>query len=140
MSAFVVGNETINRVVTFLATARNIEHIQRVILAETGADLRTTEGRQQLGDAMFRLNCAGVDARYGEGQSQTFRDDMSYDYRIEMANKFQAYKSLQCWSYQCAEGNIPEESLLYATMDRVGQMIAAHIVESLPDYATAKWD
>jgi hypothetical protein len=140
MSAFVVGNETINRVITHLATARNLDHIRKTILDETGADLVTGEGRAKLGAAMLQLNCSAVDARYGDGESQTFRDDMTYGFRLEMTNAVQAYKSLQCWLYQCAEGEIPESSLLYATMERVKNDLACSIVEAMPAYDKARWD
>lgn len=139
MSAFVVENTVISRVVTLIATARDLDDIRSMVLAETGLDLSTQEGRQELGEAMLRLNCQGVDARYGKGESQSFRDDLEYTFRLEQSTILQAYKSLQCWHYQCCEGDIPESSLLYATMGRVADMLAHEIVRHMPAYNKAAW-
>jgi hypothetical protein len=52
----------------------------------------------------------------------------------------QAYKSLQCWLYQCCEGNIPEASKLYTFFDTVVvQHIANSIITNTPEYEQAEW-
>ena len=141
MSAYIVENSTINRVVSFLATDRNGDYLRRMILRETGCNLEMAHGREDLGKAMRDLNCNAVDQRYGDGESKTFLDDLSYTFVLDIAvNRFQAYKSLKCWLYQCAEGNVPDESLLYAAMERVKGEMADDIVSALPAYEACKWD
>lgn len=141
MSAYVVENATINRVVSFLAIDREGDYLRRTILRETGCDLSTREGKDALGKAMFALNCNAVDQRYGEGESKSFRDDMTYTFALDIAiNRLQAYKSLNCWLYQCAEGDVPGSSLLYAAMERVKGEMADDIVSRLPQYESQKWD
>ena len=138
MSAFVVEDQIINRVVTFLADLRDGEHIRRVIADETGFHIEQRNDRERLGAAMFALNCSAVEQRYGEGEAKEFRD-LNYAYQIELTNAIQAFKALECWSYQCCEGDVPETSLLYATMGRVGDLLARHIVQGLSMYDKAKW-
>lgn len=133
MSAFVVQNDVINAVVTYLS-GRNAQTIQRLILAETGHNIATRDGRIALGTAMHTLNCQAVDARYGAGDSAA----CSYRYAGKIVDAVQAYKWLRCWLYQCTEGTI-DETPLYATMERVSDALAHHIVSNLPRYEQAEW-
>ncbi len=138
MSAYIVEDATINAVVSFLAMDRKGDWMRRQIQTETGCDLATTEGKEELGKAMFALNCNAVEQRYGEGQAKDFRDlDYTFSLNINV-NKFAAYKSLKCWLYQCSEGDVPESSLLYAAMNRVKGEMADDIVSSLAQYESAK--
>ncbi len=143
MSAYIVQDKTINRVVSFLAMDRSSggEYLRRIIQEETGCDLLTREGKEALGQAMFDLNCNAVEQRYGKGEAKEFRD-LDYTFSLDIsANRFQAYKSLKCWRYQCSEGDVPEGSLLYATMEKVRGEMADDIVSSLPEYESARgWD
>lgn len=133
MSAFVVQNDVINAVVTYLASV-HASGAKRLILAETGKDLSTRQGRIALGTAMHELNCKSVDVRYGAGDSA----GKGYEYRAKVVDAVQAYKWLRCWIYQCTEGDI-EQDPLYITMEKVSDAMAHHIVSSLPRYEQAEW-
>lgn len=136
MSAFVVKDKTINRVVTFLSMGRDLDWIRR-LLASNGYDLETDTGKKKLADDMFSLNVKGVDARYGEGEANHFRP-LNFAYRLEPHfSTITAYKSLGCWLYQCQEGDIAEESALYKLMSQVKGLIAEHIVSGLAEYDKA---
>jgi len=139
MSAFVVEDKTINRIVSFLVFDRDGDWPRKVIKDETGCDLSTHEGQKALGQAMFDLNCHAVNQRYGEGDAERFRP-LDYAYRLENASRMQVYKSLGCWLYQCCEGDVPDTSLLYATMSRVKHLLADAIVCSLPEYDKCGWN
>lgn len=138
MSAFIVEDEVINRVLGFLWCERSNSCYQRILRDEQGIEILTDEGRDKLGRAMFELNCNAVEQRYGEGEAKEFRP---LDYRpgIALCNKVQAYKSLRCWLYQCMEGDVPETSLLYATMQRISDEMAHEIVSNLDAYEKARW-
>lgn len=139
MSAFMVEDSVINSVIAYLAHGRNIDHIRTLIFTETGCDLRTADGCEKLGVAMFQLNIEGVEARYGKGEAAEFRE-LDHKFRSELPpTAIQAYKSLGCWHYQCSEGELPESNLFYATMERVSSEIAHEIVRSLPAYEKARW-
>jgi hypothetical protein len=136
MSAYMVGTATIDRIISFLSTGRNIEWIQRQVTADTGCDLNTLEGKNELGLAMLQLNASALNARYGDKIEQH-----GYLFtRSHETNIFQAYKSLRCWLYQCSEGDIPDTSLLYATMERTACNLAMQIVNRMPEYEACRWD
>lgn len=141
MSAFLVENQTINGVVAYFGALKMKDSaIHRTLYAEGGIDTQTREGRAALGAAMFELNCAALDARYGEGTAANDSADCPYAWTSTAPpTPVQAFKSLQCWLYQCSEGDIPDTSLLYATMTRVKDQLAISIVEAMPQYEKAKW-
>ena len=139
MSAFVVEDETINRVITFLSIDRELDYLRRQIKDETGCDLRTPEGCAELGTAMFDLNCNAVNQRYEPDAAAQFRE-LDYEYRlVPFSRAMQVYKSLGCWLYQCSEGDVPETSLLYSAMQRVKADLADHIISRLPEYDSCNW-
>lgn len=141
MSAFIVDDKTINSVVSYLASgsAGLGRGLGGLIKDELGLDLADEKDQRALGEAMFRLNCQAVEARYGDGTASDFRD-LDYCYsRVVTAHPAAVLKSLNCWQYQCSEGNIPDESLLFATMERVAGMLANQIVSDSPAYDQAAW-
>jgi hypothetical protein len=138
MSAFIVEDKTINRVVTFLGTDREGDWLRRQVQEHLGLDLTTGVGRETLGQLMFSLNCDAVNQRYGENQAQEFRP-LDYKYRMEIScNRIQAFKSLQCWHYQCSEGDI-DQNPLYQTMERIQGALAEIIVTRLDAYDKLAW-
>jgi len=138
MSAFVVEDKTINRAVSFLATDRDGDWLRRFIQDNLGIDLTTGIGRETLGKLMFSLNCDAVNQRYGDNQAEEFRS-LDYAFRLEcVVNRIQAFKSLQCWHYQCSEGDIDQNNL-YQIMERVQGHMAEMIVTRLPAYDSLAW-
>jgi hypothetical protein len=108
MSAFIIEDKVINSVVFTLASYRGYGDfpLMQTIAKEQALDLRKREDCEKLGNAMFALNCSAIDQRYGADQAKEFRD-LDYSYRLEPhQSTMQAYKSLGCWLYQCAEGDI----------------------------------
>lgn len=139
MSAFVVKDATINRVVTFLATDRESDYIRRQIYKRLGVNLASDIGPETLGNLMFSLNCDAVNQRYGENEAAQFRK-LDYSFRPEIhCNRLMAYKALECWMYQCSEGNIDENNL-YQVMERVQGWIAEMIVTRSAEYDRLGWD
>jgi hypothetical protein len=113
MSAFMVQDQTINRVVTWLsrevATNRSFTFDQ--LAREYDIDLVSDGWEGKLATAMFQLNCDGVHARYGEGEAEQFRP-LNFTYKPERYfSLVQVLKSLQCWLYQCCEGDVPHTKL-----------------------------
>jgi hypothetical protein len=88
---------------------------------------------------MFQLNIKAVDARYGNGEAEKFRK-LNYRYQIIMpVPLMQVLKSLQCWLYQCCEGDVPETEL-YGLFDTDIQMdLMGKIIGILPEYQNAVW-
>lgn len=127
MSCFIMEAKTINRIVTYLATDNN-SPITRKRLDTLGF---TDNGL--LAQTMLDLNTDAYYERYNE------RHNLVQDYHWERASIYQIFKSLRCWLYQCSEGNIPETSELFKIMDDYSVALAFEIIETLPEYAEAKW-
>ena len=139
MSAFIVEDTTINRVVTWLKREVQCSRFTLDWLArEYNVDLTSDNWDEKLAQAMFQLNCDGVNARYGEGEAETFRP-LHFTYQPEIQySPVQVLKSLQCWHYQCSEGDVPKTKL-YQFFEEVEHHVALKIVMSLPEYDKAKW-
>ena len=140
MSAFVVEDKTINSVVTWLKreVATNRHFTLDRLAREYGIDLTSAGWDAKLAQAMFQLNCDGVNARYGKGEAEKFRP-LNFTYKAEdYSSLVQVLKSLQCWQYQCSEGDVPE-TRLYQFFEAVEHHVALQIVMDLPEYKKASW-
>jgi hypothetical protein len=89
----------------------------------------------KLGQDMINLNYGAVNERYGEEEvPEKFQ-------RIKNvpASNIQTVKSLQCYLYQCSEGDKFENSKLYRGLRRLEEHLLNEIVTSLPAYEKAVW-
>jgi hypothetical protein len=141
MSAYIVRDQTINKVVTWLRREvyRRVDNILDQSAEKYQIDLSGDMWDEKLAQAMFTLNCAGVDARYGEG---TAKQDVTipFTYKPEYClTLVEVFKALQCWLYQCSEGDIPETSKLYQFFSDVENYLARKIVMDLPAYQKELW-
>jgi hypothetical protein len=135
MSAYMVDDKTINRIVSYLYQEQDSHWTRGRLARECGVPM--IAGGPELGALMFALNIQGVNARYGDGEASNFRP-LDYQYEYELCTKMQALKSLQCWRYQCSEGDVPE-TVLYKIMDDYSHRLAESIVDALPAYEKAEW-
>ena len=138
MSAYIVEDTTINRVVTWLTSEVSTNHFSLVVARKYKIDLTSDQWEEKLAKAMFQLNCNGVIARYGAGEPEKFRPQ-NFTHKPEpYSSLVQVFKSLQCWKYQCSEGDIPKTKL-YQFFTEVENHLALKIVDSLPEYQKAQW-
>lgn len=137
MSAFVVEDKTINKIVAWLANNRDIESWLEHWHPEI--NLNGRESRTAFGQALFDMNVEAVNQKYGENQAQEFRP-LDYDYLMELPQPdIHTYKTLNCLLYQCSEGNVPETKL-YKSMVSIKHYLADRIVSHLKAYDEAPWD
>jgi hypothetical protein len=129
MSAFVVDNSTISRVVTFFQHSRYFGPVV------AGYDLRQANDRHALGFVMHSMNVSAVGQRYLGYLGEV----VPYKFSYEFGSTFAALKSLECWIYQCSEGDIPERQL-YKDMKELSAQLAMSIVSELPEYKSAPWN
>jgi hypothetical protein len=142
MSAFIVADKTINNIVNWLE--RELEEaygtiIIRQKLMELGIDPSIPDWAEVLGHEMFQLNIRVIDARYGNGEARKFRP---LDYRYEVTKPIpmvQVLKSLQCWLYQCNEGDVPTTALYTLFDNDVQVYLMTEIIDTLPEYQNAVW-
>jgi hypothetical protein len=143
MSAFIVSNSTINAAVSWISCAyrdRNFSHIASYLLPEAGYDIKDDpEALPRLTTEMFALNVDAVNQRYSDKAAEQFRPlDFAYEMDLSARGAVHALKLLQCWHYQCSEGDVPETPL-YQLMGRVIGEIALGIVCQTEAYDRAPW-
>jgi hypothetical protein len=87
---------------------------------------------------MFALNIAGITDRYGDGEAEHFRN-LAYHYKPAHGSRMQVLKSLQCWLYQCTEGDVVTKPLYKFFQDTVEPHLMSSIIADLPEYQAAAW-
>jgi hypothetical protein len=139
MSAFMVEDKTINRVVTWIAqeVLRN-EWFKDKVEKATGIDTTKTDWEEELGKAMFQLNIDGMNDRYGEGEAKRFRK-LNYLYTPAYCTRIQVLRSMQCWLYQCAEGEVVKNPLYQFFDIVIAPYLMSSIISDLPEYQRAEW-
>jgi hypothetical protein len=139
MSAYMVNDETINRVVYWLYwEVMNYQWLRDKLEKVSGIDTTTYAWSAALGKAMFDLNIAGVNDRYKGGEAGKFRP-LDYHYTPAYGSPVQVLKSLQCWLYQCTEGDVVTKPLYKFFQDTVEPYIMSRIIADLPEYRAAEW-
>jgi hypothetical protein len=133
MSAFVVEDKTINRIVTYLLEDnRGGEYHRRELAALIGCSNENLA--HELGTAMLLLNQQAVNERYGDEDLGT-----NYTFKREPTTDVQAFKSLQCWGYQCSEGDVPETKLFKMMAKLESTWADAIIRKHVRAYEGAEW-
>jgi hypothetical protein len=140
MSAYMVANETINRVVYWLYfEVAKSQWLREKLEKTSGVDTSAYEWTEALGKAMFQLNIDGVNARYGDGEAKQFRN-LNYHFQPAHGSAIQALKSLQCWLYQCTEGVVVKQPLYKFFQDIAQPHLMSSIICDLPEYQAAEWE
>ena len=138
MSAFIVEDKTINRIVNILAheiRRGDFSHALQEGLSKLGYDLSDNKSAEKLAKDMFDLNVSAVSQRYGKKEQA-----LKFTYVPgTFTSMIQAFKSLNCWVYQCTEGDVPESSLYKFFTDIVETYLSKKIIYSLPEYDKAEW-
>ena len=142
MSAFVVSDSTINAAITWLDTVSGknaFSHISAHMLPEAGYEVRKEiDAYERLATDMFQLNVDAVNQRYSGGAAEFRPLNFKYSKDYSAHNAVRALKLLECWQYQCSEGDVPERPL-YQLMGRIIGKIALGIVHDTEAYDRAPW-
>src|SRR6266508_1323315 len=139
MSAFMVKDETINRVVYWLSyEVAKSQWLKEKMENALKIDTTTYNWEETLGRAMFQLNIDAVCDRYGNKKAETFQE-LHYRYAPVFGTKIQVLKSLQCWLYQCLEGEVVKKPLYQFLDSVIVRYVMASIIRDLPEYNHAKW-
>ena len=101
-----------------------------------------TYDRERLTDAMLALNLDAFRQRYSIRTFMNDLDCIDLDSRnwhpLEPFSEVQFFKSLQCFLYQCAEGDVDEKPL-YKTLAAIRGLLAPFINEDSVEYDAAVW-
>lgn len=143
MSAFIVEDETINRIVTWAETnARKIRgtlsefKIGEIEMTKQGfiAEAKLSEqDLQKMANSFLLLNKLGVDSRYDEK-----KELHPMKFRREFAPDIQVLKSMHCLRYQCDEGENNKQPG-FKLLEELIQILTDSIINSLPEYEKAVW-
>jgi hypothetical protein len=131
MSSFVVSDETINNVVTYVFKygAMRPPACNKII-----DFTKSFNDPDRLGREMLRMNVTAVNQCYGKEVRPK-----KYFFIYSKASVFKVLKSLQCYLYQCGEGRVPRRKL-YRLLSELEVQITSLIIEDLKEYQEAKWD
>lgn len=141
MSAYIVDDETINKVVSyFYAKANGADSSIRweaTKLFKMGYDLTSGPSCPELAHKMFDMNVAAVKARYGEAEGEGFPLP-PFEYLFTLATQIEVIKAIKAWKYQCTEGQVPD-SALYKAMVEVHSLLCIDFAEQTQEYEAAPW-
>lgn len=129
MSAYIVDSVTIDRIVTYVEQVANEYRSLHTDIYHT-AQATTPD---ELGQALYRMNVTAVDDRYRDHNPLP-----PYRHTNRFVSGVQVYKSMQCFLYQCSEGDVPDQPLFKA-LERLHNHCANSIIRHLPDYSKAVW-
>jgi len=121
MSAYIVKNECINRIVSYLYSNNKITEDQCKIL----------------GKQLLKMNIKAVCQRYGDKEINKLVKDYVYQY-VDARDHYQVLKSLDCFLYQCLEGTVPKMKL-YKKMTEYQYSLTYKLVSKLKQYDDAVW-
>ncbi len=85
---------------------------------------------------LYDTNCYAINQRYGDDLNNLPEFQYKEPKRV---NKIQCLKSVQCWLYQCAEGDI-DTTQIYKLMERIERILLNSIITELEEYKTARWE
>jgi hypothetical protein len=136
MSAYIVDDTTINRILAGIKVARLDHEVQY----PRPLGLLEAEALPDLGQQLFMLNCEAIRRRYDEDQVEGFIGQDGYIFaQVNRPTRVQLLKSLRCFLYQCSEGTIPEVCDLFKDLQTFSDGLAYYIVSNLPEYEKAEW-
>ena len=141
MSAYVVDDETINKIVSYLYVNANWAD-SRICwnasqLVKMGYVLTDDASCSELAYKMFDMNVAAVQERYGEADGEGFPLP-TFKYQFTPASQIEVIKALKAWKYQCTEGRVPNLAL-YEAMTEVHSLLCIDFVEQTEEYEAATW-
>lgn len=145
MSSFIIKDESINKLVNFFINcAYSKEEFKPEITRQInkyGYDLTykeddTNPDANNLGQRMKTLNKKAWNHRYKKiGGFNLFKQDLD----INEKDLIQILKSLQCFIYQCSEGDIIKDKL-YLMLRDTERILINYIISHLEEYKKAKWE
>ncbi len=145
MSAFIVENACLENIVGHLSRLQHgsMEAYSRRPLEELGYNFDDSDSLLKLAKDMMRMNCAGVNSRYGSNEIDLYVKNVKFKadrfgFPSSRPSPAQVYKSLGCLLYQCSEGDVPEQPLFKA-LEQVKIAIADDIIRALPEYDSLVW-
>lgn len=111
----------------FIVVAETIDKIQWMIDSQDPSDA--------FGRRLLKLNCEAYNLRYDTKVAcprYVFKQPVQ-------SGKASCLKAMQCWLYQCSEGDIPETEL-YKFIEQEANKLAMKIAMNTKEYEEAAWE
>jgi len=146
MSAWIVGNESINKIVNSFYWLRENDFLRSIlkekfkISFEGLNDTDLNEELRKFGQLIVDLNQDSINQRYNS-KDKPFKFEFSDKATEETQHKniFQFLKSVECLTYQSCEGNC-DETDLYKLLQRLENDLRYNIINNIEEYKNAKWE
>ena len=129
MSAYVLDNAKISKIVSYITGARAWHKYARQ-LEEMGY---TSSQRDQLGNDLLAMNQDAVMQRYPGSDATNLPGPTNpepYSYKSPACGMFEAYELLGSFIYQCSEGDVPETNELYQVVSDIRNAMAHSITRA----------
>ena len=142
MSAYIVEDETINRIVTALQDGDGHGDNPPVpvppdILKVMPAGMPSADAHATaVGRSLLIMNAKAVCERYVVAAN--VEPVYFYRFRRLPVTPTEVYKATRCLIYQCAEGDVPNSEIFKALEEYAGEL-AQRIVKRSPEYDAAPW-
>ena len=139
MSAFLVGDPTINHIADMMVYGPVSQYISPIL-----PHLEQKECAKRL----KILNLESLNQRYGDNWDDVDAEvsDKRFDkYPIRIMNNtpapslIQSLKHVQCYLYQCNEGNVPDSSL-YKDVEKLQNGLIWEIISNMKEYQESTWE
>ena len=137
MSAYVVDSVCIHRILTAFERA---EYRSEGVYAgiRPPRQLVTTDQRRELIRDLLRMNVDAVNCRYPQHPAAHVPPCPLDLPGFKRPSDWQCLKSLDCYLYQCSEGDVPERDL-YQAVTTFRDRLRSALVCELPEYDAAEW-
>lgn len=145
MSSWIVEDKNINRFLNWVYWCEDelSKNYTQGILKRIGFDLKsdasdviTDRKYKKLGKAMVKMNYDAVNYRYDK---KTKPRAFKYNDKEDHRDIIQVLKSLECYLYQCSEGDINEQPLFIA-LRSIEEILKNIIIKEFTDYDKKVWE
>tara|TARA_R100001463_G_scaffold34222_1_gene75281 strand:- start:202 stop:621 length:420 start_codon:yes stop_codon:yes gene_type:complete len=139
MSAFLVGDPTINHIADMMVYGPVSQYISPIL---------PHLEQKECANRLKILNLESLNQRYGDNWDDVDAEvsDERFDkYPIRIMNNtpapslIQSLKHVQCYLYQCNEGNVPDSSL-YKDVEKLQNGLIWEIISNMKEYNQATWE
>ena len=148
MSAFYVGTESLSMLTDIISrylvagyNSFGFEFPSEIVTLFEG------ESDKKIFNALAGTNLNALEARYGQKGAAEMFDGKDYEEGHDIWENrdgvikpwhYQLLKSIQCYLYQCSEGNVPDTPI-YKAMEKLEVKLTRFIACNQPEYEKAEW-
>lgn len=135
MSSFIVSTECMNSIINGLFWKHQFKDMYSGSYREQ--NLNELKDYKKLAKKLYLLNQKAVEQRYPDDTSD-YAELPKFEWIDKTVSDMQFLKSLQCFRYQCYEGNVPQTKL-YKWIEGLIHNVMNYIIDKMPEYSKAEW-